>query len=89
MDLVGAGLLSTAFFTPNFLIAIAASDDAKQPEAKETLKAAFARASLAANVEVYEGTMHGWCPPDSHVYDRDAAEKAWSELLVLFKSALG
>jgi carboxymethylenebutenolidase len=72
----------------HFLIAIAANDDAKQPDAKETLKAAFAQAALPANVEVYEGTMHGWCPPDSHAYNRDAAEKAWSELLVLFKSAL-
>src|SRR6202522_4612962 len=73
----------------HFLIAIAANDDAKQPDAKETLKAAFVQASLPAKVEVYEGTKHGWCPPDSHVYDRDAAEKAWGELLALFKSALG
>jgi carboxymethylenebutenolidase len=72
----------------HFLIAIAANDDAKQPDAKGTLKAGFAQASLPANVEVYEGTMHGWCPPDSHVYNHDAAEKAWAELLVLFKSAL-
>jgi carboxymethylenebutenolidase len=73
----------------NFLIAIAANDDTKEPDAKGTLKAAFAQASLAANVEVFEGTKHGWCPPDSHVYERNAAEKAWSELLTLFKSALG
>lgn len=73
----------------HFLVAIAASDDAKQPEAKTTLKAAFAQASLPAKVEVYEGTMHGWCPPDSHAYNHDAAEKAWGELLELLKSALG
>jgi carboxymethylenebutenolidase len=72
-----------------FLIAIAANDDAKQPDAKETLRAAFAQASLPANVEVFAGTMHGWCPPDSRVYNRDAAEKAWGALLALFKSALG
>jgi carboxymethylenebutenolidase len=72
----------------HFLIAIAANDDAKEPAAKGTLKAAFAQASLPATVEVFEGTKHGWCPPDSHVYDRDAAERAWGELLVLFKSAL-
>ena len=73
----------------HFLIAIAANDDAKEPDAKGKLKAAFAQASLPANVEVFEGTKHGWCPPDSPVYDRDASEKAWSELLALFKSALG
>jgi carboxymethylenebutenolidase len=72
-----------------FLIAIAANDDAKQPDAKDKLKAAFAQASLTASVEVFEGTKHGWCPPDSHVYDATAAEKAWSELLALFKAALG
>jgi carboxymethylenebutenolidase len=72
-----------------FLIAIAANDDAKQPEAKDKLKEAFAQASRTASVEVFEGTKHGWCPPDSHVYDATAAEKAWSELLALFKAALG
>jgi carboxymethylenebutenolidase len=72
----------------HFLVAIAANDDAKQPDAKRTLVAAFAQASLPASVEVFQGTNHGWCPPDSHVYDHDAAEKAWSELLTLFKSAL-
>ncbi len=72
-----------------FLIAIAANDDAKQPDAKDKLKAAFAQASLTASVEVFEGTKHGWCPPDSHVYDATAAEKAWSELLALLKAARG
>jgi carboxymethylenebutenolidase len=72
----------------HFLIAIAANDDAKEPTAKATLKAAFAQASLPAKVEVFEGAKHGWCPPDSHVYDHDAAEKAWGELLALLKGAL-
>jgi carboxymethylenebutenolidase len=72
-----------------FLIAIAANDDAKQPDAKDKLKAGFAQASLPAEIEVYAGTQHGWCPPDSHVYDRAAAEKAWSRQLALFRSALG
>lgn len=48
-----------------------------------------AQANLPANVEVFEGTMYGWCPPDSHVYNHEAAEKAWGELLALLKSALG
>lgn len=72
-----------------FLIAIAANDDAKEPEVKDKLKQAFAQASLTATVEVFAGTKHGWCPPDSHVYDAAAAEKAWSELLALFEAALG
>jgi carboxymethylenebutenolidase len=72
-----------------FLIAIAANDDARQPEVKHKLKEAFAQASLRASVEVFERTRHGWCPPDSPVYDATAAEEAWSELLALFKAALG
>ncbi len=72
----------------HYLVAIAANDDEKQPEAKSTLRAAFASAKLPAEVEVYAGTMHGWCPPDSQVYNPEAAEKAWARLLVLFKSAL-
>src|SRR5690349_18750785 len=72
----------------HFLVAIAANDDAKQPDAKDKLKAAFAQASLPATVEVFAGANHGWCPPDSHAYDHDAAERAWRELLDLLKSAL-
>jgi carboxymethylenebutenolidase len=32
--------------------------------------------------------MHGWCPPDSRVYDMEQAEKAWGRMLALFKTAL-
>jgi carboxymethylenebutenolidase len=71
------------------LIAIASNDDAKQPDAKGVLKAAFVQASLPAEVEVYAGTLHGWCPPDSHVYNQEAAEKAWGRQLALLKEALG
>lgn len=71
-----------------FLIAIAANDDAQDPEAKVLLREAFDAAGLTAEVEVYEGTQHGWCPPDSAVYNEVSAERAWSRLLVLFERAL-
>jgi carboxymethylenebutenolidase len=71
-----------------FLIAIAENDDAREPAAKDTLREAFAAARLPAEIEVYAGTRHGWCPPDSPVYDHDSAERAWSRLLALFKRAL-
>ena len=70
------------------LIAIAENDDMRQPEAKTVLKDDFAKAGLKAEVEVYTGTMHGWCPPDSQVYNKDQAEHAWSRLLATFKEAL-
>ena len=71
-----------------FLFAIAENDDQRQPEAKTVLRDAFAKASLPAEIEVYAGAQHGWCPPDSQVYNHDQAEKAWSRMLVLFKTAL-
>ncbi len=71
----------------NYLIAIAANDDERDPDAKTVLRNTFAQAHLQAEVEVYAGTQHGWCPPDSPVYDRDQAEKAWARLLVLLKAA--
>ncbi len=72
----------------HFLIAIAESDDQQQPDAKAVLRESFAKAGLPAIVEVYAGTKHGWCPPDSAVYNHDQAEKAWSGMLALFKSSL-
>jgi carboxymethylenebutenolidase len=71
-----------------YLFAIAENDDQRQPEAKTTLHDAFAKAKLPAEIEVYAGAQHGWCPPDSAVYNHDQAEKAWSRMLVLFKTAL-
>ena len=71
-----------------FLFAIAENDDQRQPEAKNVLRDAFAKANLHAEVEVYAGAQHGWCPPDSAVYNHDQAEKAWARQLVLFKAAL-
>jgi carboxymethylenebutenolidase len=70
------------------LIAIAANDDMKDPKSKDILKKAFADAGQPAEIEVYVGTMHGWCPTDTEAYNHDAAEKAWSRQLVLFKKAL-
>jgi carboxymethylenebutenolidase len=72
----------------HFLIAIAENDDQRQPDAKNVLREAFARARLPAEIEVYAGTKHGWCPPDSRVYNDAQAERAWSRLLVLFKESL-
>ncbi len=72
----------------HFLIAIAENDDMRQPEAKDVLRDSFAKAHLPAEIEVYAGAMHGWCPPDSQVYNHDQAEKAWSRMLALFGESL-
>ena len=93
----GGGLATDADDSPHLLIpnttahmlhCVAANDDENDPEAKNTLREAYAAAGIPAEIEVYEGTMHGWCPPDSQVCNEAQTEGAWSRLLVLFGAAL-
>jgi carboxymethylenebutenolidase len=70
-----------------YLIAIAANDDERDPDAKTVLRESFKHAHLEAEVEVYAGTQHGWCPTDSAVYNHEAAEKAWARLLALLEKS--
>jgi carboxymethylenebutenolidase len=70
-----------------FLIAIASNDDQRSPNEKNVLKETFESAKLPAEIEVYSGA-HGWCPPDSRVYNEPDAEKAWARLLALYGKAL-
>lgn len=71
----------------NFLVCIAQNDDQSQPQAKAVLRQAFDTAHKTAEVEVYPA-QHGWCPPDSQVYDQTQAERAWARLLVHYQQAL-
>jgi len=70
------------------LIAIAANDDMRSPDEKNVLKDTFAKSNQPAEIEVYTGAAHGWCPPDSGVYNEPQAEKAWTRLLALYGKAL-
>jgi carboxymethylenebutenolidase len=70
-----------------YLIAVAENDDQKDPQAKVALRAALDAAKLPGEVEVYPAA-HGWCPPDTQVYDAAQAERAWARLLATFKQAL-
>ena len=70
------------------LIAIAANDDMQRPGDKDVLKDTFAKSNQPAEIEVYTGAAHGWCPPDSGVYNEPQAEKAWSRLMALYTKAL-
>jgi len=90
----GSALTGNAPDSPNvlaaktkaqFLAAIAANDDTSRPTEKTVLKETL---GAAAEVEVYTGAQHGWCPPDSGVYNKDLAEKAWARLLALYGKAL-
>lgn len=95
----GGGLVTDKPDSPHLLapkikahmyFGIASNDDARQPDAKDKLKAAFP----AAEVEVYAGALHGWCVPDmpmqngAPIYNKADAERAWAKLLALYKAAL-
>jgi carboxymethylenebutenolidase len=71
-----------------YLFAVADNDDQKEPEAKNVLREAFAKAGNPADIEVFKGANHGWCVPTSQVYNHDQAERAWAKLVALFKTAL-
>jgi carboxymethylenebutenolidase len=75
-----------------FYIGIAMNDDQRQPDAGAKLDAAFKGAGLQAKIEVYDGCLHGWCVRDmptpegkSPIYNEAQAERAWGELLGLYK----
>ena len=99
----GGGLVTDKPNSPHLLVpkikaqyyfAIAANDDQRQPDAKTTLDEAFHAVHLPAKIEVYEGTLHGWCVKDmplqagKPIYDEAQAERAWKDLVTLFKQAL-
>ena len=101
----GGGLVTDKPDSPHLLapkikarlyIAIASNDDMRQPEAKDTLRTAFAAAKVPAEIEVYPRAQHGWCIADmpaqangSPIYSPPDAERAWRKLLALYHSALG
>jgi carboxymethylenebutenolidase len=87
-DMPNSPHLQAAGSKAQFLICIADNDDKQQPGEKDILKDTFAKAHLSAEIEVYTGSAHGWCPPDSGVYNEAGAEKAWSRLLALYGKAL-
>ena len=92
----GGGLVSAAPDSPHLLapkikaqmlFGVAQDDDAKYPEGKTLLKKAMDDAGVKATVEVYKAN-HGWCVPGSAAYNEPEAERAWAELLALYKRAL-
>ncbi len=98
----GGGLVTDKPDSPHRLIAklkaryyvgVAVNDDAKEPDAKTALKEAFRAANLSAKVEVYDGCLHGWCIKDMPaaagrpIYNEPQAERAWNELVTLYKKA--
>ena len=67
----------------SFLFAIARNDDKKSPGDKDALRKAVDAAKRPAEIEVYPAD-HGWCVPDSPVYDPVQADKAYARMLALY-----
>jgi carboxymethylenebutenolidase len=93
----GGGLVTDKPDSPHLLIpkmkaevlcAVADNDDKRDPAAKDKLKEAFSAAHLKSTVEVYEGCNHGWTVRGSQVYNEAGAERAWKELIALYKRNL-
>jgi carboxymethylenebutenolidase len=98
----GGGLVTDKPDSPHLLapkikarmyFGIASNDDARQPDAKDKLKEAFAAAKVPAEIEVYPA-LHGWCVPDmplqngKPIYSKPDAERAWGKLVALYKAGL-
>ena len=88
----GGGIASEAPDSPHlglgaaqarYLIAVARGDDQRNPQEKERFRAAAAAAGRPAEIEVY-AAEHGWCVPDSPVYDAAVADRAFARLLALY-----
>lgn len=85
--------LKVPMMKAQFYFAVAMNDDQREPAAKTKLDEAFKAAKLPAKIEVYDGCLHGWCVKDmplqagKPIYNEAQAERAWSELTGLFKTA--
>ncbi len=72
----------------NYYFGIATNDDQRQPDAKDKIRDSFAAAHVPATIEVYQGCNHGWCVADGQAYNHDGAERAWGDMLTLYKAQL-
>lgn len=80
--------LTVANSTALALHAIAENDAEKSPKMEPLLKEAYEKADIQADIAVYPGTLHGWTPPDSRVYNEKQADIAWSRMLTILEKGL-
>jgi len=69
-------------------VAGADEDAGFPPEQADRLREALTAAGVDNTVEIYAGAKHGYAPPDMPVYDKDASERHWREMLKLFAETL-
>ena len=69
-------------------VAAADKDSAATPEQNADLQAALDKAGVDGEVVLYEGALHGYAVPDMPVFNADAAERHWRDMVGLYNSAL-
>ena len=69
-------------------IAVADNDQSYPPDMAKRFEAAIAAAGVKHKTEFYTGKLHGWMKPDLPVYDAEAAERGWNELVALYARRL-
>ena len=74
--------------TAKVLVAGADEDAGFPPEQADKLREALTAAGVDNEVTIYKGAKHGYTMPDLPVYNRDAAERHWTEMLALFDETL-
>ncbi|HEX4710568.1 dienelactone hydrolase family protein [Phenylobacterium sp.] len=71
------------------ILVAGADEDGSFDEAQcKRLDAALKDAGLDAEVSIWKGARHGWVPTDMPVYNKEAAERHWRELVKLFDGVL-
>ena len=74
--------------------AIAQNDDASwkmqhagEPDIETRLKTAYTDAGNPCGAEMFKAA-HGWCLSDGAAYNKDEAERAWTQMLATFKEGM-
>ncbi|OFC72361.1 dienelactone hydrolase family protein [Alteromonas confluentis] len=93
----GGGLATDDENSPHLLVkdskavaihAVAENDAQKSPDMTPLLSEAYEEAGIDADIAIYPGTLHGWTPPDSKVYNEKQADIAWNRMLEVFEKGL-
>ena len=69
-------------------VAGADEDAGFPPEQADRLRDALNAAGVDNEVTIYKGAKHGYAPTDMPVYDREASERHWREMVKLFDETL-
>ncbi|MCB1419668.1 MAG: dienelactone hydrolase family protein [Notoacmeibacter sp.] len=88
-DIPDAPHLSAGRVKGRLHIGAAGVDGGFPPEQAARFMEAYRAAEVDFTYENYKGCEHGWCVPDSRVFNAAGAERHWDRLLTFFGETLG